>query len=142
MTIVLGDRRSGKTTELIKLANKHDIPVVVLDRYMLESVKLYCNREQVKIPKVITIDNLLNGWAIGKNIDKGFLFDNMEMLFTICLRKLSNLNKIPNLIAGFSIDTTDDTIFLPDMKERLREYYHGDAKKNIDRCIEMERRIK
>lgn len=136
MTIVLGDRRSGKTTELIKLSHKHDLIIVTFSRNMLREYKVMAKRMELTIPDPITVNDLQSADKMS-GFDKDVIIDELDLCFDELLKYSKYIN-----IKGFSVDTTDDTIVLPDIKERLGEELYKKEKSMLDRTIEMHRRIK
>lgn len=79
MKIIYGPRRSGKTTQLIRMAHKHWYYIVVKDMKEARRVSLEAEKLEFKIPFPITYKEFL-GQEFYKNGIKGFLIDNADIL--------------------------------------------------------------
>lgn len=78
MQILLGPRKSGKTTELIKLAEKHDLYIVTPTRLMAHNLKDQAKDLGYLIHMPITWDDFIQKKYYGTNIN-GFLIDQIDL---------------------------------------------------------------
>lgn len=56
MKIISKERRSGKTTELIKISNKEWIYIVCADRNRVENIMALARKMNLDIPYPITVN--------------------------------------------------------------------------------------
>lgn len=81
--IIYGDRRSGKTTELIKICSKDRYSLIVCpNRGMCESTFITARKLGYYIPVPLTIGEFVNRKYEGRNIDCIY-FDDMETCLTV-----------------------------------------------------------
>ena len=77
MKIIIQERATGKTTELIKMSAKTGDTIVCIHWAAVHHTKGLANSLCLQIPEPITFSNLINGNFDKKNT-KGFLIDDLN----------------------------------------------------------------
>jgi hypothetical protein len=78
MKAVVAPRAGGKTTELIKMANKEWLYIVCIDRRAVENTANLARQLGIDIPFPITFEDLVYGRFHPPGI-KGFLVDDVDV---------------------------------------------------------------
>ncbi len=90
MKIIRGDRRSGKTTELIKKSHDEWKYIVCRDRQRVKFIESYAREMNIDIPFPIEIREL----PLKSNFIKSVLIDDIEKTLKELLIEISNENNI------------------------------------------------
>lgn len=77
-SIYYGARRSGRTSELIKLSAETGYPIVTLNREFCRSIELRAEQMGIDIPAPISFCNFKN-FGIGRRIDH-ILIDDVDLV--------------------------------------------------------------
>lgn len=85
VTTITGTRKSGKTTKLIKLAEKEWYYIVCASLLRAAQVADLATQLGADMPYPITMDDYIRGRFVGNNI-KGFLIDDVDD-FMRCLAR-------------------------------------------------------
>ena len=88
MTILAGNRNSGKTTELIKMCYKDNGTFVCVKMNDKKFIQTKSKKMNMPLSKVITIQELMNK-KYQFNHNESFYFDNVEY---ILMSLLGNIN--------------------------------------------------
>lgn len=79
---IIGERRSGKTTELIRRSAETRAYILVANKSMASLIFKQAKMNDYDIPYPITIDDVLSG-HIGNNVmSKGILIDELDMILS------------------------------------------------------------
>ena len=117
--IIGGKRVCGKTTELIRVSNEVQIPIVVLDCHRKQYVKNRAKILNIDIPEPITIHDLMD---CGKKVwnGKGILVDDVEDILS-CLFRTTIIGMSSNqLFYEMSSLARDGKEYIPELKFRPR----------------------
>lgn len=134
MNIIFDKRRTGKTTELIKLSAETGHYIVTLNNLTANDILNKAKKMNLTIPNPLTYHEFINCSYYGKNIN-GFLIDDAEMLLqgmssykihTITMTDKQEVNTDYDLIVdkplnkdGNPFNKTKEKMFLVDDLNKL-----------------------
>ena len=79
---IIGERRSGKTTELIKRSAETGTYILVANKHMASLVSTQAQMNGYAIPYPITINEVLSGNTSSAVRSKGVLIDELDMVLS------------------------------------------------------------
>lgn len=91
MELVIGDRCTGKTIELVQWAEDNNGTIAVLNERMVEYVLMLAKGMEIHIPDPMTHEQLLNGKAIGG--DGPIAIDDLEAFINMAARGRRGVDK-------------------------------------------------
>lgn len=89
MKIINKARGAGKTTELVKIASRDNLYILVSDKIRVRNVVGVANKLDIKIPFPITVDELLNShYMAGTRIEELLIDELDDVLFALTRKNI------------------------------------------------------